>query len=97
MTTYYVYILASRSRAIYTGLTSDLARRVQQHRDHAVPGHTARYRITRLVHAEAFDDPYTAIAREKEIKGWRRAKKLALIERGNPTWEDLAAAFAPES
>jgi putative endonuclease len=96
MTSYYVYILASRSRAIYIGITNDLGRRMEEHWNHVVPGHTARYRITRLVHAEIFDDPYAAIAREKQIKGWRREKKVTLIERDNPTWEELSpAGLAP--
>ena len=90
-TTYYVYILASRSRAIYVGMTNDLTRRVFEHRSHAVPGHTAHYRLTRLVYFETTDSPYAAIAREKQIKGWRRDEKVALVEQGNPTWEDLAA------
>lgn len=90
---YYVYILASRSRAIYVGVTRDLMRRIHEHRSHAVPGHTDRYRTTRLVHFEATDDVLAAIAREKQIKGWRRSKKVALIEAGNPTWEDLAAGW----
>ena len=91
--TYFVYILASRSRAIYVGMTNDLERRVHEHQSHLVPGHTARYRIMRLVYFEVTDSPYAAIAREKQIKGWRREKKIALIEKGNPTWEDLAAGW----
>lgn len=90
---YHVYILASRSRAIYVGVTSDLMRRIHEHRSHAVRGHTDRYRITRLVHFETTDDVLAAIAREKQIKGWRRSKKVALIEAGNPSWEDLAAEW----
>ena len=88
---FHVYILASRSRALYVGVTSDLMSRVFQHREHLVPGHTARYRITRLVHYEAGEDAYAAISREKQIKGWRREKKVELIQANNPTWEDLAA------
>ena len=87
---YYVYILSSRSRAIYVGMTNDLLRRVDEHRRHVVPSHTARYRITRLVHFEEAESPYAAITREKQIKGWRREKKVALIAASNPTWEDLA-------
>ena len=89
--TYHVYILASRSRALYIGVTGDLLRRIFEHRTHAVPGHTDRYRITRLVHFEATEDVNSAIAREKRLKGWRREKKIALIEASNPTWDDLAA------
>ena len=89
--TYPVYILASRSRALYLGVTGDLLRRIFEHRTHAVPGHTDRYRITRLVHFEATNDVLSAIAREKQLKGWRRGKKIALIEADNPTWEDLVS------
>lgn len=89
--TFHVYILASRSRALYIGVTSDLMGRVFQHREHLIPGHTSRYRITRLVHYEATEDAYAAISREKQIKGWQREKKLELIQTSNPTWEDLAA------
>jgi putative endonuclease len=88
--TYYVYILASRSRNLYTGVTGDLERRMIEHRQELVPGFTSRYRIFRLVYFETFSDIYAAIAREKEIKGWRREKKIWLIKRNNPTWEDLA-------
>ncbi len=87
---YHVYIMSSRSRAIYIGVTSDLMRRVACHRSGAIPGHTRRYRITRLVYFEATNDIHAAIAREKQLKGWRREKKVRLIESCNPTWEDLA-------
>jgi putative endonuclease len=88
--TYFVYILSSRSRNLYVGISSDLLRRMWEHRTHAVPGHTARYRIDRLVYFEPFADPASAIAREKWIKGWLRSRKIALIEQSNPTWEDFA-------
>ena len=88
--TYFVYILASLSRTLYTGVTINLQRRIVEHRDGLVPGFTARYRIFRLVHFEMFGDIRSAIAREKEIKAWRREKKVWLIERRNPTWEDIA-------
>ena len=88
--TYYVYILASRFRNLYVGVTNDLARRLVEHRNGTVPGFTSRYRIYRLVHFEIFGDIRAAIAREKEIKGWRREKKVWLIKRANPMWEDLA-------
>jgi putative endonuclease len=90
---YHVYLLANRSRSLYVGVTGDLVRRLWQHRNHAVPGHTDRYNITRLVHFEQTADVLAAIAREKQIKGWSRGKKIALIESGNPTWEDLAEAW----
>jgi putative endonuclease len=88
--TYFVYMLASRSRSLYVGVTNDLGRRMVEHRDGLVPGFTSRYRIFRLVHFEVFGDIRTAVAREKEIKAWRREKKIWLIERNNPTWEDMA-------
>jgi putative endonuclease len=93
--TYWIYILANRSRNLYTGVTNNLQRRMVEHREGLVPGFTARYRIFRLVHCEQFADIRDAITREKEIKGWRREKKIWLIERDNPTWQDLAENFAP--
>ena len=88
--TYYVYILASRSRNLYTGVTNDLQRRMIEHRQGLIPGFTTRYRIFRLVYFEEFADIRNAIAREKEIKAWRREKKLWLINRRNRAWQDLA-------
>jgi putative endonuclease len=88
--TYCVYILASRSRNLYTGVTGNLEPRMVEHRQGLVPGFTTRYRISRLVYFEFFSDVHAAIAREKEIKGWRREKKIWLIKRNNPTWADLA-------
>ena len=90
MRTYYVYIMASRSRVLYTGVSNDLARRVNEHTRGLVSGFTCKYRITRLVYFEEFADIRDAIAREKEIKGWKRLRKISLIENRNPTWEDLA-------
>lgn len=87
---FHVYILASRSRVLYVGVTGDLVRRLFEHRTHAVPGFTARYRIDRLMHFEETTDAHAAISREKQIKGWRRSKKVALIEQANPQWQDLA-------
>ncbi len=94
--TYFVYILASRSRNLYTGVTNNLQRRMVEHRGRLVPGFTARYQVFRLVHFELLGDIRSAIAREKEIKAWRREKKIWLIERQNPTWEDLARRLANE-
>jgi len=88
--TCYVYIMASRSRVLYTGVTNDLARRVNEHKRGLVSGFTRKYRITRLVYFDEFADIRDAIAREKEIKGWKRLRKISLIESRNPTWEDLA-------
>jgi putative endonuclease len=81
--------MASLSRTLYTGVTNDLARRVYQHKQRLVPGFTSRYNITRLVYYEPFGDIRDAIVREKQIKGWLRAKKIALIESMNPEWNDL--------
>jgi putative endonuclease len=92
--TYWVYLLASRSQNLYVGVTNDLQRSMIEHRQRLVPGFTARYNIDPLVHSEPFADIRDAIAREKEIKGWRREKKIWLIERDNPTWQDLAVGFA---
>jgi putative endonuclease len=87
---YCVYILANRSRNLYVGVTGDLERRMVEHRDGLVAGFTTRYRVFRLVHFEVFGDVSAAIAREKEIKGWRREKKIRLVERENASWADLA-------
>lgn len=88
--TYSVYILASRARTTYTGVTGDVHKRMLEHRLGLVPGFTTRYRIFRLVYLEHFGNVNDAIAREKEIKAWRREKKVRLIESANPTWQDLA-------
>ena len=88
---YYVYLLASRSRVLYTGITNNLDRRLREHRLGVSEGFTKKYRIHRLVFFECFRDVRAAIGREKQIKAWRREKKVALIEAQNPTWEDLAA------
>jgi putative endonuclease len=93
MSQYYVYIIASRSRTLYTGVTSDLERRVFEHKEKLVPGFTAKYKIERLVYFEIAEDVHAAISREKQIKGWTRSKKLALIDSVNPTWSDLSSAW----
>src|SRR5207253_2031823 len=90
---YHVYILASRTRVLYVGVTGHLLHRLHQHRTRASPGFTSRYRATRLVHLEETDDVAAALAREKQIKGWLRKKKIALIETSNPAWDDLAEAW----
>ena len=88
--TYYVYILTNRKNgALYIGVTGDLIARIWQHREGLVDGFTKRYGIHRLVHIEPFDDVRLAIAREKAMKKWRRAWKIALLERDNPEWDDL--------
>jgi putative endonuclease len=88
---YYVYILSSKSHVIYVGMTRFLMSRVLSHRAGDASSFTARYRIHRLVSYEVFHRVAAAIARETEIKKWRREKKVALIVQKNPTWEDLAA------
>ena len=85
-----MYILASRSRVLYTGVTNDVARRVKEHKQGLIPGFTQQYRVTRLVYFEEFGDIRDAIAREKQIKGWVRARKVKLIEGRNAAWTDLA-------
>jgi putative endonuclease len=86
---YYVYILASRSRVLYVGVTNDLRRRVEQHKQKVVEGFTQKYNVTSLVYYEVTNDVHAALAREKQLKGWRRSKKTDLIESVNPTWKDL--------
>jgi putative endonuclease len=88
---FYVYIMAGSARTLYIGVTTNLLRRVHQHRTGCLPtAFTARYRIVKLVHYEITESVMSAIAREKQIKGWRRERKIALIERDNPDWRDLA-------
>lgn len=87
---FYVYIMASQKNGtLYIGVTNDIVRRVSERRDGLSGGFTARYGVKRLVYYEAFDDPVTAIAREKSLKRFRRAAKIKLIERHNPDWNDL--------
>jgi len=87
---YFVYILANWSRTLYVGVTNDLERRLFEHKQKLVPGFTRRYRIDRLMYFEATPNVFAAIAREKQLKSWRRSKKAALIESANPGWEDLS-------
>jgi putative endonuclease len=87
---YAVYILASRKYgALYIGVTGDLLGRVVTHREEWLPGFTSRYHIHHLVHAEFYTQPGAAIGREKQLKKWRRAWKIELIEKSNPDWRDL--------
>jgi putative endonuclease len=87
--------MSNRSHTLYTGITSDLVRRVRQHKNKTFPnGFTARYVFDRLVYFESHTSRTTAAAREKELKGWRRAKKVALIQAGNPKWLDLDLSYA---
>ncbi|OKO71153.1 GIY-YIG nuclease [Bradyrhizobium sp. NAS80.1] len=92
---YYVYILASKKHGtLYIGVTNDLVRRVYEHRMKTVPGFTTKYGVDKLVLFEIFDDPSSAIAREKELKKWRRDWKTRLIEEQNPNWDDLYPGIA---
>jgi putative endonuclease len=91
--TYYVYIMASQSRTLYVGVTNNLERRVYEHKHKAIEGFTSRYNINRLVYFAETNDVTAAIAREKEIKGWLRKRKVALIEEMNPGWRDLSAEW----
>jgi len=93
LNTYYVYILSSASRCLYVGVTNNLFRRVFEHKQYLTKGFTARYRITRLVHYEETASVEAAIAREKEIKSWRREKMVRLIESFNPAWDDLSEGW----
>jgi len=85
--------MASASRVLYTGVTNDIQRRALEHREKRVPGFSERYNVQELVYLEAFGDIRVAIAREKQIKGWLRVKKIALIESLNPAWKDLSAEW----
>jgi len=91
--TYYVYIMTNKSGTLYAGVTNNIRRRVRQHKDKLVAGFTRKYNITRLIYYECFTDVHAAIAREKEIKGWVRRKKLDLIASVNPQWDDLSAEW----
>jgi putative endonuclease len=82
--------MTNKSRTLYTGVTNNLERRVGEHKSKAIPGFTSKYNITKLVYYEEGSDINVAIAREKQIKGWLRAKKIALIESTNPEWRDLS-------
>ena len=88
--TYYVYILSSQRRVLYIGITSHIERRVGQHKSHTFGGFTAKYNVTNLVYFERYSSVGRAIRREKELKDWRREKKIALIESSNPKWRDLS-------
>jgi putative endonuclease len=95
---FYVYIMTNRPRShvLYTGVTGNLSRRVFEHKNKLVPGFTERYNLTRLVYYEMFYFAGAAIEREKQIKGWSRSKKIALITSINPGWNDLAAEWGDQ-
>jgi putative endonuclease len=88
---YCVYIATNHSKTLYVGVTSDLQKRIAEHRSATTGGFTSRYRIDSLVYFESTTDIFSAIAREKQIKGWSREKKLRLVESKNPGWVDLVA------
>jgi putative endonuclease len=93
MKQYYIYIMTNSSRTLYTGVTDDLVRRVYEHKNKLIEGFTKKYNITKLVYYETTSDVHAAIEREKQIKGWLRKKKIALIEVANPGWEDLSVRW----
>ncbi|MBL7072698.1 MAG: GIY-YIG nuclease family protein [Candidatus Omnitrophica bacterium] len=90
----YIYILTNAyNRVLYTGVTSDLIKRVYIHKNKLAPGFTKKYNVNKLVYYEVFGDILSAITREKQVKGWVRKKKIALIEKENPGWKDLYEEF----
>ncbi|HEX8600027.1 MAG TPA: GIY-YIG nuclease family protein [Chloroflexia bacterium] len=97
MRSYYVYILANASRTLYVGVTNNLVRRVYEHKFKKDDSFTSRYNINRLVYFAETTDVRDAIAREKQIKGWLRTNKIALIEEMNPTWEDFSSGWYDNS
>ena len=90
MRQFYVYILSSYRGTLYVGVTNNLERRLYEHRQKLVVGFTQRYKVSKLIYYETTESVEAAIAREKELKGWQRSKKVALIEASNPYWLDLA-------
>lgn len=87
---YYVYIMTNKSKTLYIGVTSDLVRRVFEHKNKKIPGFTSKYRITKLVYYEQYQNVSEAIAREKQLKNWHRPWKINLIEESNKKWADLS-------
>jgi putative endonuclease len=90
---YWVYIVASRSGTLYIGITNSIDRRMREHKSGKIEGFSSKYHCDRLAYFESFDDVHKAIGREKQLKGWRREKKIGLIEGRNPRWEDFAEKF----
>ena len=91
---YFVYLLTSLSGTLYVGLTDNLWKRVQEHKDGVFDGFTKKYKVNRLMYFETFSDPATAAHRELQVKKWRREKKLALFAKSNPQWRDLSPEIA---
>jgi putative endonuclease len=92
---FHVYIVASRSKTLYIGVTSNIEQRIYEHREKKRTGFSSSYNCNRLVWLEQFANPTTAIDREKQLKGWTRAKKISLIEQTNPSWQDLSEGWYP--
>jgi putative endonuclease len=93
---YWVYIVASRTGTLYIGVTNNLYRRIWEHKNGMIEGFSKQYHCDRLVYREGFDDVKKTIDREKQLKGWRRSKKIALIESRNPRWQDLAEKWGAQ-
>ena len=93
---YYTYIVSSRSGTLYIGVTNNIERRMRQHKSGEFDGFASKYHCNRLVYLEKYDDIRKAIGREKQLKGWRREKKIPLIEKLNPRWADLAESWGAE-
>jgi putative endonuclease len=93
---YWIYIVASLSGTLYIGMTDNIDRRIREHKSGGIEGFSSRYRCNRLVYFESYEDVNRAIGREKQLKGWRREKKIVLIERRNPRWEDLAEKWGSQ-
>jgi putative endonuclease len=93
---YFAYIMCSRTGTLYIGMTNNVYRRALQHKRGEIEGFSSKYHCNRLVHYESFDDVHKAIGREKQLKGWLRARKVALIESRNPRWTDLAEKWGAE-
>jgi len=93
---YFVYIMSSRSGTLYIGMTNSIYRRAPQHRCGEIEGFSSKYRCDRLVYYESYDDVHKAIGREKQLKGWRRSKKIALIESKNPRWDDFGEKWGAQ-
>jgi len=94
--TYYIYITTNKSGTLYVGLTSNIPKRLYEHKTKAISGFTSKYNIDRLIYYETYSDANSAIAREKQIKHWRREKKLNLIKSQNPNLEDLSSDWFDE-
>jgi putative endonuclease len=93
---YFVYVMSSGTGTLYIGITNSIYRRALEHKRGEIEGFASKYHCDRLVHYESFDDVHKAIGREKQLKGWTRAKKIALIESRNPRWQDLAEKWGAE-